>query len=120
MSSSLASFFPKQRIVTNITQANPAVVTTSVPHLYQPGLSVRIVIPYPKSMPQINGFLGFITILSPTTFSMPIDSTNFTAFALDVNQPPTMTPKQNAQSVPVSELNKTLVNAVDNKGPRNP
>ena len=105
----VTDFTPKMRQISNITRANPAVVTTDEDHGYLPGLYVRITIPYTGCMDQINGKIYPITILSDTTFSVPVDSRNFFPFVASATQ--------SAQSVPVSEYTGTLVNAVDNIAP---
>lgn len=113
-----SSFLPDVRNITSITQANPAVVTTSTNHGYSAGLYVRIVIPYPGSMPQIADQIFLITITGANTFSVPVDSTGFDAF--------TLAPilygqrEQQAQSIPIAEINSTFSNCVANIGPNNP
>jgi hypothetical protein len=73
------------RIVTAITQTNPAVVTTSFAHQYNSGIIVRLDIPLANGMQQIVGTPALpvtyaITVLSPTTFSCPVNATSFQAF----------------------------------------
>ena len=63
--------------VTNITQANPAVVTTNAAHGFSSGQSVSFY--YVEGMP-INGLVGTITVLTPTTFSVTIDTTALAAY----------------------------------------
>ena len=104
--SSLVEFFPQVREISSITQANPAVVTTSEPHEYNEGLYVRITIPYERSMPQINGQVYLATILTESTFSVPVDSRPFDPFITNS--------LQSAQSVPVAEINSTFQNALQN------
>lgn len=71
-------------IISSITRANPTVITTTSSHGYASGLVVRVVFPSPYSlsfgMTQINGLSGPILVLSPTTFSIPIDTTTFSPF----------------------------------------
>ena len=103
---------PAMRIISNITQANPAVVTTTQPHLYITGTIVRIDIPpfgpgnTATGMQQMNAQFGPITVLSPTTFSLPIDSTQFAAFVVGATQFP--------QAVPIGEVTDLLTAAVQN------
>jgi len=73
-------FQPAMRIVTAITNGFPCVVTTSFEHNYLSGLVVRLDIPNEYGMVQANQLFGPITYLTPTTFSMPIDTTFFTPF----------------------------------------
>ena len=100
-------FVPSARIIQSITQANPAVVTTTQPHGYDQGLYVRIDLPGKFGMRQLNFQVFLITVLSPTTFSIPINTTNFDAFT-------TSGQKQSPQAIPVAEVALTLENAEKN------
>lgn len=64
-------------VATAISNANPGVVTTAVNHGYSNGLYVRLVIPQGFGMSQANGNVYLITVLSPTTFSLNADTSNF-------------------------------------------
>ena len=105
-------FQPAMRIISAITNANPAVVTTTFANQYETGLIVRLDIPSAVGMQQINGMTGAITVLSPTTFVFPIDSTNFTPFAIPMSPPPAV--NTCAQVVPIGEVNEILTQAVQN------
>jgi hypothetical protein len=79
------------RIVTNVTQARPPVVTTSVNHGYTSGEAIRMVIPKPFGMTQLTNRIFVIEVLSPVTFSLyvtlvpeevPMDTTKFDPFVL--------------------------------------
>lgn len=108
-------YYPGMRIVTNITKAFPAVVTTSFAHGYKNLLIVRIDMPPQFGMQQINQQTGTITVLSPTTFSIDIDTTQMDAFSVPANWPYS---QQLAQCVPLAESNVTLQNAtVNNSNP---
>lgn len=90
-------FFPQHRYITKITQAAQAVVTTSTAHGYVTGQHVRVNVDATFGMYQINGLLLKVTYLSPTTFSLAVDSTAFSPFAFPVSaafpfQFPTVTP----------------------------
>lgn len=86
------NFQPAMRQIASITNANPVVITTTFDHNYFTGDIVRIVIPAYAAvpgnrtasfgMPEINQKYAAITVLSNTTFSMPIDSTLFEAFSV--------------------------------------
>ena len=79
--SSIANYFvPNRQQVSAITNANPAVVTTTQNHGYLTGLQVRFFFPANFGMTQVNGNIYEITVLSPTTFSIDVDSTNFDTF----------------------------------------
>jgi hypothetical protein len=108
-------FQPAMRIITAITQANPASVTTSFAHLYKSNLIVRLDIPPACGMQQINGMTGTITVTSPTTFLITIDSTLFSPFAIPVSPPANVFTC--AQVVPIGEDNGTLSSAVKNTLP---
>lgn len=99
---------PSMRIISNITNSNPGVCTTTFPHGYIDGLIMRLDIPLEYGMQQANRQQGEITILSPTTFSIALDTTYYDPF---VNQP---TGPQYAQVVNVGELNSQLTGAVQN------
>ena len=66
--------------VTNITNANPGVVTTDLNHGYATG-QTGVVITGIVGMTPLNGVsLPPITVISPTTFSIGIDTTSFPAY----------------------------------------
>ena len=66
--------------VSGVTQANPAVVTTSAAHTFVTGESVTIT--GVVGMTELNGNTYVITVLTSTTFSLNgVDSTAFTAYA---------------------------------------
>lgn len=102
--------------ITAITNSNPAVVTTSFAHSYLTGLIVRIQIPQEYGMrldygPKQPHFQ--ITVLSTTTFSIPLDTTNFDPFVVPMEQ--SGQPLLNvAQAVPIGEeaaiLTQSFVN----------
>lgn len=85
-----------------ITNANPAVVTTTQDHGYDTGLIVRFYFPLNVGMNNLNGQDFEISTLSPTTFSIPIDSTNFDTFS------PIGT-KQTPQVIPVGNISKLIL-----------
>jgi len=63
--------------ISGITQANPGVVTTGV-HGYADGDKVYIT--SVLGMTEINNKIFTVTVLSPTTFSIGIDTTDLTAY----------------------------------------
>jgi len=107
-------FGPAMRVIAGISNASPVVITTTLVHQYINNLIVRIDIPTGFGMENLNGQFAPITILSPTTFSMPIDTTTFNPFVLPATFPP---PHQDAQVVPIAETNERLRGAVQNKLP---
>src|SRR5581483_2171142 len=102
------TYQPAMRIITAITNANPAVVTTSFAHNYVSLTIVRLDIPRGFGMQQANQLTGTIIVLSPTTFSISIDSTQFDAFAVPGGA------NQQAQVVPIGEDNSILTAATVN------
>jgi hypothetical protein len=87
-------FFPGNRVISNITAASPAVVTTLVDHGYSSGQVVRMTVPASCGMTQMNGLTGTITVLTAATFSINIDATTFTAFNFPVAAFGAFTPAQ--------------------------
>ena len=118
-------FQPAMRNILSITNANPAVITTTFDgtnpgnHLYKSGLIVRLDIPVNYGMEQANELFAPITVLSDSTFSIDIDTRNMDQFV-----PPAapvmigsyyFTRNANpAQSVPIGEITSQLDNAVKN------
>jgi hypothetical protein len=97
-------FTPTQLTITNITQAYPAVVTTSTNHNLTTGQIVRTIVPVNYGMVELNKKLLSITILTANTFSLQytqvpptknVDSRAFTAFTTPSN------PGMTAQILPV-------------------
>ena len=106
-------FQPSMRVVTNITNAAIAMVTTNIPHQYIVGLVVRIDMPIGTGMPQINQQFGTIlTIPSPTTFTISIDTTLYDPFIGSPGYPPAYS--GDPQCVPFAEDNSILTGAVRN------
>jgi hypothetical protein len=101
------NWIPASQIITSITQANPGVVTTARAHGYSDGLYVRLTFPDVDGMEQANNQVFVITVLSPTTFSLNVDTSNYTAFA-------PISPLQSPQVIPGGEVALTLQNAERN------
>lgn len=108
-------FQPAMRIIASISQAHQAVVTTTFDHLYVSGTIVRLDIPPADGMQQADQFVGPIIVTSPTTFTLPLDSTMFTAFAIPVSPSPHV--NTCALVVPIGEeslqLNAAVVNTLN-------
>lgn len=102
-------FIPRSSIISNITNSSPAVVTVTQDHGYLDGLQVRMVFPGNFGMTQLNGNLFFITVLSPTSFSIPVDTSNFDSY----NPGSNLTP---SQVIPVGEVADSLLQATRNSG----
>lgn len=104
-------YFPAMRLISAITQAENASVTTTFDHGYFTGLVVRLDVPQEYGMYEINQQVGTITVTSDTTFTIDINSSTFQAFAVPAD------PIQAAQVVPVGEDNATLYLATVNTLP---
>lgn len=94
-------YYPTRRYVINITQASPAIVTTSVNHGYVVGQAVRLQVPTVFGMTQANNLLVDI-VSTPTTgtFGIALDSTAFSAFTYPG---PAAVPFTPAAVIPVGE-----------------
>jgi len=111
------TYQPSMRIISAITNAFPAQVTTTFAHQYVTGTIVRLDIPNGFGMTQANQLFGLIVVTSPTTFSIAIDTTMFDTFVIPTY---TLLPsglvisQQQAQSTPIGEDNNMLTAAVQN------
>jgi hypothetical protein len=78
----LIPFTPQAREISTISNAFPAVVTTTDPHGYLSLLLIRFFLPPPTyfGMQSLNSQVYQITVLSPTTFSVPVDTSTLDAF----------------------------------------
>jgi len=77
-------WLPAEATISSITQSNPCIITTTSAHGYTDGQIVQVSFPFTTfnnfGMTQINGLSGVISVLSPTSFSLPINSVNFDPF----------------------------------------
>jgi hypothetical protein len=105
-------FQPAMRLIAAITQSFPMTVTTTFAHQYKDGTIVRLDIPPADGMQQADQLTGPILVTSPTTFTIPIDSTDFDAFAIPGSPPPAV--NICAQVVPIGEVDETLQAATVN------
>lgn len=82
------TFEPVMRNILTISNADPAVVTTTFDgvnpgaHGYQTGLIVRIVVPNGFGMILLNGYCGPITVLGTSTFSVPVNTESMDPFVV--------------------------------------
>lgn len=103
------NFTPSSQTISGITNASPAVVTTSGNHGYSTGLIIRFFFPLQVGMQNLNGQQFEISVLSPTTFSIPVNSTNFSVFApVGTSQLP--------QVIPVGNIAPLILEATENAG----
>ena len=105
-------FQPAMRIVQNITNAFPAVVTTTFNHLYNTGAVLRLDIPLGFGMDQPNQQTGTIVVTGPTTFSISIDTRLYQPFLPFASWPARAT--SYPQCVCIGEDNDFLDSAVQN------
>lgn len=87
-------------------------MTTSFDHNYETGDIVRLKIPNGWGMTQANDQKGTITVMSPTTFTIDIDTTMYDQFVTPPNPSPFVLAR--AQVVPVGEINSKLTSATQN------
>lgn len=105
-------YMPAVRDITAITQTNPAVITTSFPHTYLTGLIVRLNIPLDYGM-RVGRFKGTITVLSTTSFSIPLNATALDPFVIPTEA--LGQPELNvAQVIPIGEETAILTQSFVN------
>jgi hypothetical protein len=97
---------PAMRLISAITNSFPATITTTFAHQYISGTIVRIDIPFADGMQQLDQQTAPITVLNATQFSIPIDTTAYTVFAIPAGAPPFINTA--AQVVPIGEINSIL------------
>ncbi len=83
-------------------------VTTTVDHLYQNGLVVRLTVPEQYQAVQFNNLFGQIVVTGATTFYITLPSFAYDSFVIPV------APLQYAQVVPLAENVLLLNSAVQN------
>lgn len=105
------TYKPSMRIISALTNANPAAVTTTFDHNYISGTICRLVIPPGYGMLQANELFGEITVTGTDTFTIDIDTSSFDAYATPASFPESY---QYAQVVPIGENNSILTAAVRN------
>ena len=102
-------FYPRNRVIANVTQAVQAVVSTTVPHGLTPGQKVRFNIPAVSGMTQLNATplnnyrLATVVSISATDlniFTIDVDTTTFSAFTWPVT---TQQPSSFPEVSPVGE-----------------
>lgn len=104
---------PAMRLISSITNAYPAVVTTTFAHGYVDGTIVRLDIPQACGMQQINQQTSPILVTGSTTFTINIDTRQFAPFVSPVGLGPFI--DVCAQCVPIGEVNETLKASLVNK-----
>ena len=104
------NYLPASQVITNITRATNAVVTTASPHGYDDQLIVRIVLPpgINFGMNQINGATSQITVIDNQNFSINVNTSGYDAFV--------SSSIQDAQVIPIAEVGYTFTMAEINAG----
>ena len=85
-------YIPETCVITNITQANPCVITTNVNHNFVVGQEVGFVVPSAWGMTQLDSYQtlqanngipqqAYVTAVTANTLTVNINSTGYTAFA---------------------------------------
>ncbi len=108
------TYQPAMRLITAITNANPASVTTSPDHQYVTGTIVRLHVYPANGMVQANNQTGTIIVTGVNTFTITLDTTNYDTFVV-----PGMPTANNtlACCVPIGEVNELLTAATRNRLP---
>jgi len=110
-------WLPETNTIVSITNDQNAIITTGNNHGYNTGFLVRILFPFPYQllfgMPQINEQTGIITVLSPNSFSININTVNYDPFVIKTNL-------QSPQVIPIGQyLNGDLNDAIQVNPPNN-
>ncbi len=105
------TFQPAMRIISAITNAAPASVTTTFAHQYITGTIIRLNIPLGFGMTQANKKFGPITVTGNTTFTIDIDTTTYDTFAAPTAYPLNY---QLATCTAIGEINEILTAAEQN------
>lgn len=93
-------YYPRARVIANITQAAAGVVTTLVDHGYTTGQSIRFTVPAECGMVELDGIQATVTVLSVSTFSINVNTTAFSAFTFPLAA---VYPANFAQVKPIGE-----------------
>ena len=105
------TFQKAMRIISSLSNANPAVVVTTFDHDYITGMVVRLIIPKGFGMVQANELSGEITVTADDTFTIDIDTLGFDTFAAPASLPLSA---QSAQVIPIGEIAEILSAATRN------
>jgi hypothetical protein len=104
-------FYPRKRFMKSITQANPAVITTTVSHGYSAGQKFRVKVPSSFGMVEMNNLIVTATAVTATTITTDVDASGFTAYAWPLTA---AGPFRYAEIVPIGEASSsTYSNLLD-------
>ncbi len=113
-----AYYDPRKYWITNITAANPAVITVSVAHNYVVGDEIRIHCTADFGMTEIDGLSATITAVTASTITTDVNSAAFTAFAFPTSAA-AAAGVSHPHIVPIGETATKLDSAMDNTGAYN-
>lgn len=101
---------PARRIISAITNSDPALVTTTFAHNFLTGTVVRILVPRFCGMEQMNKRTGVIIVTSETQFAINVDSTDFDAYVIPdpINPPKGYNPSQDMNMGQVTPIGTNL------------
>lgn len=100
------------RLISSITNAYPAEVTTTIDHEYATGDIVRIRVPKWFGMRQIDKLYGPITVTGSASFTIDIDTTKFNIFSAPAPVP--FYVNEYASVIPIGEVAANLGGATKN------
>lgn len=92
-----SNFVPKRRLISNVSQAVRAIVTTDEDHEFEDGQIVRLIVPLAYGM-NLDYVQAKIVVLNATQFETDVNTSNEAPF-VNPTIPPAFTP---AQVVPIS------------------
>lgn len=96
----VSNFQPRRRLISDVTNALSAEVTTTDDHGYEVGQVVRVIVPRAYGMEIDYKEATVLTVPSTTAFTVDIDTSLLSDYVTPT-EPPSFT---NAQIVPVSGL----------------
>jgi len=106
------TFQRSMRLISAITKANPAVVTTTFDHDYETGDIVRLNIPKWFGMTRADKLVGTIKVTGTDTFTIDINTRKFNPFSVPAPVPWYV--NAYAQVTPVGEVTANLGGATQN------
>ena len=115
----MSQFFPLMREISNITQAQIAVVTTTEDHFFVPNELVSFRVTPAYGMFEMNNLRGKVISVTSDTLTVDIDSSNFTAFSnpgdLTGTTPPCVVPSSSGVDLNTYSPTMILEDAFDNR-----
>ncbi len=112
------TYQPAMRFILSITQTYPIVITTTFDgtaagdNQYESGLIVQLLIPRGFGMVSLNKFMGPITVIDSSSFSMDVSALNLDPFVIPAIQPGNFGTV--AQVVPVGEVALSVAQSTRN------